>query len=72
MHFKIDIVDERNVKYFLLNWINSLEYSVKNYENAVYVPNNIILVSEAPITQELKDQNIAFLKLRQAYSHAKA
>ena len=66
MHFKIDIVDERNVKYFLLNWINSLEYSVKNYENAVYVP--IILVSEAPITQELKDQNIAFLKLRQAYS----
>lgn len=70
LHFKIDIIDERNVKYFLLNWINSLEYSVKNYENAVYVPNNIILVSEAPITQELKDQNIAFLKLRQAYSHA--
>ena len=70
IHYKLNINSKhkKNLKYFLLNWINTFEYAIKNYEHPIYVPSSIVLVNKVPITQELIDQKICFLKLRQTFS----
>lgn len=72
IHYKLNINSshKKNLKYFLLNWINTFDFAIKNYEHPIYVPSSIVLVNKVPITQELIDQKVCFIKLRQTFSAA--
>lgn len=52
----------RNIKYILLNYLNALEYALKNYDNVLFLGKDVFLAHKIPITQELIDQGIAFIR----------
>ena len=62
IHYEIS-VNFMNIKISILNWINSIEFAVKNYGHGLFISEQTILVNKIPLTEELKLQKVAFLKL---------
>ena len=61
IHFEIDI--NKTIKKYTLNWINSMNYAIENYGNAVYISYSILLANKIPLHKSLLEQNVAFIKL---------
>ena len=62
IHFEINI-NIKKIESSILNWINSLEFGLENYGEVLFLSEPTILTNKVPLTEELKLQKIAFLKL---------